>query len=97
MKTNILLIDDEDSIRFGFSRYLSKAGYSVQEASSLAAAQKTLLSQRFDAVLLDLNLPEGNSIDWISELRENYPDLSIVVITGFGLCRLDHSQSCATR
>jgi len=84
MKTNILLIDDEDSIRFGFSRYLSKAGYSVQEASSLAAAQKTLLSQRFDAVLLDLNLPEGNSIDWISELRENYPDLSIVVITGFG-------------
>jgi DNA-binding NtrC family response regulator len=84
MKTNILLVDDEESIRFGFSRYLSKAGYSVKEADSLAAAQKSVLSQRFDAILLDLNLPEGSSIDWISELKENYPDLSIIVITGFG-------------
>jgi DNA-binding NtrC family response regulator len=84
MKINILLVDDEESIRFGFSRYLSKAGYSVKEADSLAAARKTVLSQRFDAILLDLNLPEGSSIDWISELKENYPDLSIIVITGFG-------------
>lgn len=84
MKTSILLVDDEDSIRFAFSRYLAKAGYSVQEAASLVSAQKMIFSQRFDSILLDLNLPEGSSIDWITELRENYPDLSIVVITGFG-------------
>ncbi|MEW6584856.1 MAG: sigma-54 dependent transcriptional regulator [Nitrospirota bacterium] len=84
MKPAIMLVDDEESIRFGFSRYLSRAGYNVKEADSLSAGQKLLLLQRFDAILLDLNLPDGNSIEWIRELRENYPDLSIVVITGYG-------------
>jgi DNA-binding NtrC family response regulator len=84
MKPKILLIEDEEATRFGFTKYLSKSGYIVQEASCLSDAHKALLSQRFDAVLLDLNLPDGNGLEWIIEFRENYPDIPIIVITGFG-------------
>ena len=84
MNSKILLIDDEESARFGFSRYLSKIGYTVQEASCLSEAKEALQSQRFDAVLLDLNLPDGSGLDWIIEVRESYPDIPIIIITGFG-------------
>lgn len=84
MNFKILLIDDEESTRFGFSRYLSKIGYTVQEASCLSEAKEALQSRRFDAVLLDLNLPDGSGLDWIIEVRESYPDIPIIIITGFG-------------
>lgn len=84
MKQHILIIDDDPATRFGFSKYLSKIKYAVEEASSLAEARKAITSKRFDAVILDLILPDGNGIDWIQELKETCPDIAIVVITGAG-------------
>jgi DNA-binding NtrC family response regulator len=84
MKRNLLLVDDDPSIRFGFSRYFSKTGFSVKAVPSLAEARESLPSQRFDAVLLDLVLPDGKSFDFIQEIRQSNPDTAIVVITGYG-------------
>ena len=84
MKPIILLVDDEPSTQFGFSKYFSKAGYTMHVASSLTEGREAFLSQLFDALLLDLNLPDGNGIDWIPELRENYLEMAIIVITGSG-------------
>lgn len=84
MNPKILLIEDEEGSRFGFMRYLSRAGYAVQEASCLSEARQAVLSQRFDAVLLDLKLPDGNGLDWITELRENYRDVPVIVTTAYG-------------
>jgi DNA-binding NtrC family response regulator len=84
MKPHILIVDDDPATRFGFSKYLSKIEYAVKEASSLAEARKAITSKRFDAVILDLILPDGNGIDWIQELRETCPDIAVVVITGAG-------------
>jgi DNA-binding NtrC family response regulator len=84
MKPKILFIEDDEGTRFGLSKYLSKAGYTVQEASCLSGAQDALLSQRFDAVLLDLKLPDGNGLEWIIEFRKSYTDIPIIIVTGFG-------------
>jgi DNA-binding NtrC family response regulator len=84
MKTEILLVDDDPGIRFGFSRFLSKSGFSIREAASLAEGREALASQRFDAIILDMNLPDGNGLDWIVEIRETYPAAAIIVITGAG-------------
>jgi DNA-binding NtrC family response regulator len=78
----VLLVEDEPSTLFAFSRFMGKAGYSVTEATSLTSARETVASGRFDVVILDLNLPDGNGIDWIPEIKEEYPATAIVVITG---------------
>jgi DNA-binding NtrC family response regulator len=78
----ILLIEDNDATRFGFVRYFSKVGYSVSEAACLADAEEALATQRFDAIVLDLSLPDGNGIDFIDMVRINDPCIPIIVITG---------------
>lgn len=80
----IFIVDDEEHIRSLFSKYLSQKGYLVKCASSLAEAREVLPLQRFSAVLLDLNLPDGNGLDYIEELRNSHPGISIIVITGTG-------------
>ena len=84
MKTNILLVDDEPATQFGFTRYLTKAGYDIRCVSTLAEARDEISNKRYDAILLDMNLPDGNGIDWVSELRQTQPTLAVVVITGHG-------------
>ena len=84
VKPNILLVDDDLSTQFGFSKYFSKTGYAISTVSSLEEARSAFLSQSFDAILLDLKLPDGNGLDWIPQLRENFSELAIIVITGVG-------------
>ena len=82
MKPAVLIVDDEPDFQFGLSKALTKKGYAVSLASSLAEARRALASQRCEAILLDLRLPDGNGIDWIAELRESHPGIGVVVITG---------------
>ena len=84
MKPSILLIDDEPSVQFGFRAYLNKTGYDVQTTGSIAEARQKLTQGCFDIILLDLSLPDGNGIDLIAEIRQNYPEVALVVITGRG-------------
>jgi DNA-binding NtrC family response regulator len=84
MNQTILVVDDEPATRLGFSRYLTKAGYMVTEASGLVDAKDTIGSRRIDAVILDQRLPDGNGIDWIVNLRETCPDIAIIIISGAG-------------
>lgn len=83
MKTpKILLVDDEEATLFGFSRYLIKAGYSIDSCKCLKDAKEKTVSEHFDAVLLDLKLPDGNAMDWIAELRSAHENTAIIIITG---------------
>ena len=84
MKPMVLLIDDELSIQFGFSAYLNKTGYQIQTAGTIAEAKLKLAQDCFDIILLDLSLPDGNGLDLITEIRQNYPAVALVVITGTG-------------
>ena len=84
MKPRILLVDDEPAILFGFSKFLSQVGYDVKESSCLSEAKEALRSEEFNAVILDLMLPDGNGIDWIPDLRATVPDIAIIVVTGGG-------------
>jgi DNA-binding NtrC family response regulator len=78
------MVDDEPDVRLGFALYLAKAGFAVLEASSLAEARQVIVSNPVEGVLLDLNLPDGNGLDWIAELRGSQPGTAIIVISGKG-------------
>lgn len=82
MKNRILLIEDELATRFGFVRYFAKEGYEVGEARDLAEAASLFAAERFDAVILDINLPDGNGIHFIDAIRENDQAIPIIIITG---------------
>lgn len=84
MRPLVLVVDDDDAVQFAFSRYLSRTGYDVAAAGSLKEARELLSSRPLDGILLDLNLPDGNGIDWIAEARAERPDVALIVITGLG-------------
>lgn len=88
MNPRILLIEDNAGSRFGFVRYFTNEGYSVSAAATLAAANSSLEQHDFDAVVLDINLPDGNGIDFIPTIRSQTPGIPIIVITGAGDAQL---------
>ncbi|PWT91163.1 MAG: sigma-54-dependent Fis family transcriptional regulator [Acidobacteria bacterium] len=80
----ILIVDDDPAVRFGLRSYLETLRYSTREASTLEEARQVLSRERINAILLDLNLPDGNSMSWLSEIKEEWPQVAIIVITGKG-------------
>ncbi len=79
----ILIIDDEKVIREGVERALSNRGYSIVKAEDGDKGLALLKEQDFDIVLTDLMMPglDGFAVlDWI---RENQPNVQVIVITGF--------------
>ncbi|NVN93059.1 MAG: sigma-54-dependent Fis family transcriptional regulator, partial [Desulfuromonadales bacterium] len=84
MQPSILLIEDDDSTRFGFVRYFSKEGYQIYEAATLSDAKEAISNRTFDAIILDITLPDGNGIDFITSVRAIDSSIPIIVITGAG-------------
>jgi DNA-binding NtrC family response regulator len=78
----LLLVEDEEAALFGYERYLTKNGYVIKSAGTLADARNAIVADRFDAIVLDLKLPDGNSMDWLPEIKKTYPALPVIVITG---------------
>jgi DNA-binding response OmpR family regulator len=76
----ILLVEDEHVLRSLVAAFLRQAGYLVAEAADGAAAVLTFRGQGpFDAVLLDLNLPDCSGVDVCRSLREDEPDQPVIV------------------
>ncbi|MCG3190253.1 MAG: Transcriptional regulatory protein OmpR [Burkholderiaceae bacterium] len=69
MSTRLLLIDDDARLTAMVADYLSANGFDVQAAGSLAAGRDLLRQGSFDALLLDLMLPDGDGLDLTRELR----------------------------
>jgi DNA-binding NtrC family response regulator len=78
----ILIVDDEESIRFAVRDYLETQGLAVEEAADSRALRATLRKSRPDAIVLDYRLPEGNTLDVLSEIKTVHPDIPIIVLTG---------------
>ncbi|HEU5163511.1 MAG TPA: sigma-54 dependent transcriptional regulator [Thermoanaerobaculia bacterium] len=80
----LLLVDDEEAIRFAIADFLDAEGYRVACAGSLREARGAIRKEVPELLLLDYQLPDGNSLDLVEELRGTLPDLPIVMMTGHG-------------
>ncbi|BFO57857.1 MULTISPECIES: response regulator [Comamonadaceae] len=65
----ILVVEDDAGIAAGLRNNLQQRGYAVDICGSVAAAWSALRSERFDAVLLDLGLPDGDGVELLTRLR----------------------------
>jgi DNA-binding NtrC family response regulator len=84
MSLDVLIVDDDPHVRGLLTEYLTQVGYVPYGVASLGEARQAVAHRRFRAVLLDLQLPDGNGLDWIPDLREEDPDVAIIVVTGHG-------------
>ena len=67
----LLLIDDDHRLASMVADYLARAGFQVETVASLAAARERLTKPIFDAVVLDLMLPDGDGLDLCRTLRSD--------------------------
>ena len=81
---NLLIIDDERAIREACREVAQSLGYTAFIADSAEQAYRLLDSQSFDAVLLDLRLPDMSGFDVLERMRAetNLADIPVVVFTG---------------
>jgi DNA-binding NtrC family response regulator len=84
MKTTILIVDDEADIRERVKRILGSDKYELTEAGDLAGLRRALAGPAVDAVILDLKLPDGNSLDALPELKQKWPASKVIILTGYG-------------
>src|SRR5580693_8030339 len=80
---NLLIIDDERSIREACREVAQSLGFSAQIADSAEQAYRTLDLQSFDAVLLDLRLPGAGGLDALRRIKERRPEALVIVVTGY--------------
>lgn len=77
----ILLVEDDRSLADALRAYLSGKGYAVDHAASLQHARSALPLASWGAVLLDLNLPDGDGLQLISAIRQHDGQVPIIVLT----------------
>ena len=80
----ILIVDDEEAIRFSLEELLTRDGYQVVAVESGEAALAHIASQRFDLALLDLRLKGIGGLEVLAALREQALDTAVIVLTAHG-------------
>jgi DNA-binding NtrC family response regulator len=83
-KPQILIVDDEKSIRLALETGLTLDGFNVSCARSGREAISALQSQSFDAVICDVFMPDGDGLSLVRELRGNNIHIPIILITAQG-------------
>lgn len=68
--TRILVVEDDQAISMGLEFALSQEGYQVDVADMIEDARRKSLQNPYDLYLLDINLPDGNGLDFCRELRQ---------------------------
>lgn len=84
MTATILLVDDDETALSFMAPLLRDAGYEVREATTLAAAHRTLDRGEADIVVLDVQLPDGYGPNLLERLSREQPGMPVIMVTGFG-------------
>ena len=74
----VLVIEDDPALREPLVSFLTLEGMRVQGVGSLEAANNAILGQEVDVLLLDLGLPDGNGLSWLSK-RTDLADKGVII------------------
>ncbi|MHB8834856.1 MAG: response regulator [Candidatus Methylomirabilia bacterium] len=80
----VLVVDDDSVVGHSINRVLTGQGYQVKETLSGLEALEALGHQRYDMVFTDIRMPGMDGLDMAARLKKNYPELPVVIITGYG-------------
>jgi two-component system, NtrC family, response regulator PilR len=80
----VLVVDDEPDLRTLYELTLLREGYRVEAAGSLAEAWRQLDSKKFDAVITDMRLPDGQGLELLHRMLEQQRGERCIVMTAYG-------------
>ena len=83
-KPTVLLVDDEEAVRFPIRRFLTAAGFEVREADSVGAGIDACRTAIPAAAVLDFSLPDGDGLDLLRRLKAMDTALPVILLTGHG-------------
>jgi DNA-binding NtrC family response regulator len=81
---HILVIDDDKAMRDACFQILSRQGYRVELAAGAKQGLSLLERLSFDAILLDLVMPDMHGLEALKKIRALDPDVEVIIITGYG-------------
>jgi DNA-binding NtrC family response regulator len=84
MKPKVMIVDDEAVIREFVKIYLEGIGYEVSEAADAATLKSFYGGPQPDVVLLDLKLPDADGLTLLPQMKKNWPEAEVIVLTGHG-------------
>lgn len=83
MRTRILVVDDELSMREFISILLEREGYEVLTAADAATALSRLAASDIDLVISDVQMPGLNGLELLAKIKERTPETAVLLITAF--------------
>ncbi len=81
---HILVVDDEESVRWALRKAMEQAGYGVDLAADGPAGLTAASDPAVDLVLLDVRLPGQDGLELLREIRKRRPDLPVIMMTAYG-------------
>ena len=79
----IFIVEDEGDMCLLLNIMLQEKAIKLDHAKTIAEAQAYLKTEKPSVVILDNKLPDGLGVDFVSYIKQNYPDLKIVMISGY--------------
>lgn len=80
----VLILDDEEGFRNEIGEYLSDRNFHVHKAGLPSEAINILDTNSIDIAVFDIRLPEMDGISLLGKVKESYPDLDVIMMTGYG-------------
>lgn len=80
----LLLVDDEERFRDTLAKRLKETGYDVEGVGSGMDAIDLLAAQKFDIVIMDIQMPGLSGIETLSEIRAKHIGVEVIMLTGHG-------------
>jgi len=79
----ILIVEDDEGIRFMLSEYLDDLNYIVKTAQNGLEALKQISQEKFDLLITDITMPEMTGIELCNEVKKLYKDIPIIAMSGY--------------
>jgi len=80
----LLIVDDEQSVRYSFKKLFSSSNYTISEAGNANEAIITFNKEKPNLVILDIEMPGKDGIEVLKEIKEISPKTPVIIITAYG-------------
>ncbi len=81
---SLLLVDDDRHVLDSMADWLREQGFEITEATTCAESKAHVDARRFDLILVDIRLQDGDGFEVLEYCRANHPGLTVILMTGYG-------------